>query len=575
MALALLNDWNEEVQGQGVVKFDGSEGIPGIWKLSAAYCDPKAFPTPLARAEAMRHALSCINDENRSSEVLTEQFRLLALGVALGHLELRPVDLNNNDKFGNLGAAVSRVEPDARYMVFLVLKTAADEVCYGATHPDCLFWPHARRTKADWDRLASLVGPEAQKAIKVWAGFRQALIAGEAWDLDKIEWQAGINAITKEVASPEDCTAALANLRQNTRFVGPVVTRVKVGSGEDELGKRLVYIPVFHEGFARQFIDYLHLGPPAKADNGIELRDPIGVAFARIRLQEKRQTTDMLAMGNGITEFLDGGVPRNPAEKRLWVRGQDDKEGLIDLLQELETDLSKSEFRWGRSQSLAKRCPVAFPDPIRILAAMGLWQGDDASGPVITFSEQCNKAATGARGLGRLPEPEDVNEGGGLIVTTSTLSGPLRIAYVDTLGELAVNDLRALGLALFRVFTGEGFEMVDGEAQWSGDSPFVRTEQRPLDAVEELYGQAGEPGNGKELGKRLATLQRFLASYQQPRDETEGELGNLLGEAVKAMCNWAMDGREVKPLGKPGLVDVQLKLPGDQTVTLARDWYSQ
>lgn len=573
MAIALLHNWSEDISTPGLFTLHDGKTVPGSWRLKGAVCDPKAFPTPLARAEALRHVLR--GGEEAAGHVLAIRFKLLLLGATLDFLQIDRVDLAS-DEFDNLGRALLRAESDARYLGLLVRRKETSDVCFGASHPDCLFFPHARRSRTDWDELASLVGRQQGAAIRLLCDFRSALDNAGAWDPEIIDWQTGLQWLLGEQAgSPE-----LAELRKSSRLVGPLILRLPTGNPDQPTTLRAVYWPVLAPGYTEKVISYFYLSPPAKAAKGIELRDAVGTSLATIAIPETGENVDPVALGAGNIEMHPVRDVQPPLTRRLWLRGRGEQTGLLELLRPVENALRLSSFgsTVGRAsgvgspvtQAAAQQCPVFFPDPIRIIADMGLWRGEGED-EAVAFSHRCEELTFGPGGPGRLPTPSDLERDGGVVVRMETSSGIGRVAYLDRCGVKDVGDLRALGLLLFLLFTGEA--EVDLDAGGIVDDAFTplldSVSEVPLEPTSELYARSCDSDEATRLGRRLATLQRFVRSYRS--EESSTDLERLCSLAARSLAFWA-HGSEVQPMGMPGERTLRYRLwDGGQEIAFVRD----
>jgi hypothetical protein len=570
MAIALLHSWSEDISTPGLFVLHDGLSAPGAWRLKGVTADPKAFPTPLARAEATSHVLR--GGEEAAGHELAVRFKLLAYGLTLGKLQYVLLDLAAPE-LDNLGRALVRVEPDSRYLGLVGRGSEGAFAAFGATHPECLLFPHARRSRADWDDLAGAVGREQDLASRLLADLRAALDAADAWNPEVVAWQSGIECLLgQQTPSPD-----LIELRRNARFIGPFVLRVAGASGEKTL--QAIYWPVVHREYTQKVVEYFKLKPTRTAEF-VELRDAVDNAAARVLLPMAGENVDPVALGAGQIEIVPQRELQPQENGRLFLQCRGGQPGLVDLLRPVETALRDSHFGPAArrasavgaplSQEQAQQCPVFFPDSIRIIADMGLWRGEGEA-DAIRFSRRCEEVVFGPGGPGRYPEVRDADSGS-VVVRLETGAGPVRVAFVERCGGTEVGDLRALGLLLFQLFVGEA--ELDAEAGGIVDGSFTplveQSVEHPLEPVADLYARSSSPVEAERLGRRLATLQRFVRSYRSG-DGTAGA-DRLLWLAARALATWARGGVEVLPLGLAAERTLRYRLPGGgQEIIFARD----
>ncbi|MFH1435966.1 MAG: hypothetical protein ABIJ56_09645 [Pseudomonadota bacterium] len=575
MAIALLHDWPDAPSEPGLFTLVEGTSLPARWRLSPTACDPKGFPSPMARAEAMRHVLRGIGKEPGAGHEMAVQFRLLVFGAVLGFVELRPLDLRSAET-DNLGRAILRSEPDARYINLLVLRADSGEICYGASHPDCLFWPHARRGREDWDRLARLVGPREQEARKVVAEMCGMLAAAEAWDTERVDWQMGLQWLAGAGAGPSEPVET----RTNTRFAGPVIMRMKSPDPAKKVALRAMYIPVIDSGFAQRFIDCLSMSPPRQTTGGIEICDGAGTLLGRVAVPETGADVDPVALGAGKTELVQARTVQPPVTRRMWVDGKD---GLLGFLRPIENAMAVSSFGGSIERGVAKKCPVFFPDPVRILVDRGLWRAEGEA-EAATYSFMCKEAAFSAGGPGALPDPDTLAAAGGILVRYKGEAGMSLAAYADRVGEKWVGDLRTLGFILFRIFSRDMEAAPDRDAGCirdaaTGEPVLISTQERPLDPAADAYARVDDSDSAREEARatagraaeavrsRLATLQQFVKTYSA--GEQSCDIERLLAAAAQSLAAWALGGKKVLPAGRKGETLVRFRTAGGEEVVLA------
>jgi hypothetical protein len=264
----------------------------------------------------------------------------------------------------------------------------------------------------------------------------------------------------------------------------------------------------------------------------------------------------------GIVDLASASTAKvPPAQQKLWVSGEG---GLKQLLNPLELALSR------RSSLVTPgdvdKDVVLYPDPVRILVRRGLWSG---VGPAATGRALYQLGAAGIA----LPDSDTAP---GVEAASATIGGGpagLQLMLVDRVGETAVLDLRALGCVLWMVFTGTAdvYNELEGNI---GDESFVpllvHTKEAPLEAQEHIY-RTVSAGPDAEVSKKLATLQRFVASYTP----APPGIDRILEAAARSFARWASGRQDIAPIGRKGPRTVIYKLPIGLEIKLARDARAQ
>ncbi|MCC6649130.1 MAG: hypothetical protein IT374_26620, partial [Polyangiaceae bacterium] len=142
---------------------------------------------------------------------------------------------------------------------------------------------------------------------------------------------------------------------------------------------------------------------------------------------------------------------------------------------------------------------------------------------------------------------------------------------LDSLGGVELLDLRALGSVLWAVFDGDARVRDDGanvcmlESEQAMMTSGAGAALEPQGWVYEAVTRA--PG---AQSKRLATLQRFVASYSVEAGRA-GPLDGLLDRAARSFARWAAGVADVTPMGRQGVAAGTYVLPIGVEARLVRD----
>lgn len=552
--LALLETWSQQPPNVG--SFPLGTELPAGWGPAAADVQAAAFPTPFARAEAMRRVLSAVDSptDSTAGHSYFRLFKLLVVGVVLGELKIEIFDLERASEFDNFGAALRKAEPGVRYLAHLYREVDGKRISYGYSHPRAMFWPHARRTEAEWNQLAALITPGEGEALRLLADFRQALMAGSRWDAEKpVEWQRALGWLTKAV-DPSD---GLSLLHDHSRLVGPIGLSLTTPTGPSD--STPVFLPTRATGFGERFVGWCRSTPrevDAVSGRAIELADARGTALAEIALPRPDSGASLLDLGGGIVADRNATtvVPRS-------VPCFDDEEGVSGLPRALDAlGLALAQAGRALDGDRIDACPVLYPDPIRILARRKLWRG---AGSSLRFTTRCEREALAVGGPGRLPDPADTAADAGSFATVRFGSGTSML-FAETFAGRDIGDLRALGAALFLAFAGdagaEGGILRDAD----GRVLLRATATRPLEPDEVAYALTPTgPAGTSNFARRLATLQRFVASYSVVASTADpGSLAVALHSAARTFARWANGGTDIVGMGRLGTPVVVVTVGG-------------
>jgi hypothetical protein len=550
-------------RASGVFTIHDGVAIPGGWGPSAY--EPAALPTPFARAEALRlvlaRHLTTPGELPPVHAALLGCFDTMLLGVASGALTADNCDLRDDKRFDNLGRALYSVDPEARFFsVLRAREPAGTRRLFGITHHAALFSPHARRTKAEWDSLANAIGTRRGPALALIAEWRAALDRAGRWDpaLPGCEWQHGVDRLlaAENVAAP---TADLAHLRDDCQFVGPFWLGLPTGHPDELVRREPVYIPGYEPGFAARFARLCELPPTADTARGQIVFQTDGRIVGSIAMPAGGTENNLVTLALGAGGVALDVVPEvAPGED--WINGKPDRPGLRALLRPLVDALQARNPGRVVDAAHVARCPPLYPDPIRILVGLNRW-------PAAGQSRMTRRLRAALAGRA-LPDATVIVDAGGQVVEIGDGKARATLYLVDALPGLApVNDLRAIGYALWQVFTGEmrvaGDRLTPVEEVAGRGAPLGGDPEAPLEASGWVYDLvAGSPPI--ELRRRLATLQRFVRACSDPATP-------LLAAAATSFARWATGFTEVVPLGRDARARLSWRLPNGEVLALPVD----
>jgi hypothetical protein len=509
--------------------------IPRGWEPEPNTYDPAAFPTPFGRAEATALVL---RTGTLGVHRLFDEFKWLLLGVVSGVLRVVPDDLVRLD---NLGRALMLVDPEARYFSRIVWGTSGPATVFGMTYRTCLFWSHARREDSDWSRLRSAVEPRMSIALTLLDQWRKTLQSSGRWNAQLVQWQRAVDLIIDQggAAGGSD-----VSLRADTVNVGPIAVLLPTGEGAQSQRAEWLYVPSYDPGRLGRFRSLLQANP-TQGPEGLVLLDPSGAVRARISTLPQ-VTTDgkKIAAGVGSVEVVDGtpvaggGPPRTDEVRRF--------------LEPVQRVLSEE----GRAidDASVRRQPWAYPDALRLLAFVS-----DSVPEGAILSNRAHMACVSGAML-----PDEAGDD-----LASLPVGTQRIILVDRIDAMALHELRGLGLLLYRVFVGEVSlrqgAFVPGSVPSSfaeAAEPFAAPSKNPLEPAAWVTALVSKDPP-LALVKRLATLQRFVATYANAEP--------ILAKAARSFAKWAAD-RElpIAPMGRAASRTLGLTVAG-QSLLLGQD----
>lgn len=562
MPIALLHPWNPTEKAEKGLFQIGSDGrtIPDVWRLKPAGCEPEAFPTPFARAEATRLVLEKVE----TAHPLFNEFRWLVLGIAAGVLSLEPEDLSSPD-YDNLGRALMQVDKDAQYFS----RISFGPLLYGVTYRSCLAWGHARRQGqdglgADWAKLAAAIKPLEKHALQVLADWRDSLRS--RWSPPDFPWQRGID----ELVGNTPVSPGREELAANASMVGPIWLDLPSGRTDVPPRAEPIYFPSYEPGFAARFRALLSVAPRKASGGNIEFRDGRETLVAQIRLPSGGHTGDSfasIALGAGRLDFVESGARVAPEGGKVYVEGTG---GLLQLLEPLKLSLAQSGRPVAGAASTIDAAPYLYPDPIRLLLQFrrSVFDPPSKDGATVFLTHWAMGKINDARKS--IPDAGDVKDSDGATALMIHGDTKTQVILLDRLGDVEIGDLRALGSVLWRVFIGEA----DVAPQLAGNiadedlaALLHHSASRVLEPVPKVYERVVGNMPAEELSKRLATLQRFVHSYASSPD---GVL-KLLERAARSFADWANGGVHVHALGRKSKEAVIYRLPIGVELPIAKD----
>jgi len=528
-----------------------------------------AFPTALAQAELMKMVLDSRSKLQTHSYL--SLYKLLVMGVTLGYLEVELVDLlgDEADDFGIVLQAT-----DQRYQYFGLLRASAKcgdiaNLIFGGTSPDTLFWPSApgRRSDKEWEKLKALIDKDKHlvDANNLLDDLKFLLSERELWNPAEVPWMNGFDRI---IQGPKALDVR-RRFDYHSRGVGPVLAKFP------EIGQYPLYLPVYHEEFAANFLKTLT--GTFKRDNGAvsiysQQRKTCEVSMPLVR----PQTGDLILAGAGTVVNLTTLSDNGPGAGKIRLKRENGDDGLFDLLQDLYTDLGNADHKLykssGNNVELIKERPFFYPDVFRVVVArLGEAAVPEAD---VSYSEHAYRLAfePESPGLPLANELTDLTRG--YLVPFQDASGHTRSAfYIDEYRGTKVNDILALGWALWMFFDHKA-ELRDNHLKLSEDLRELLAFSaggRPLAPSEVAY-QHVTAGSDVLLGYgRLATLQRFRRAYESKADPAgTNKLQELCYHAALAFIKCVWSGSDVISNGK--LTSTwQLAQVGNSPVYLAKD----
>lgn len=550
MPITLLPSWHShEKTGLHTPLAFVNREIPETWRPQiggGVEPRPESFPTPFGLAESVRIVL----EREAWNSIYAERFRILVESLVLGYFSCQTFDLlADANNLGRTLCAIHSEDEGFRFLSLLIDKSS--NKVFGGTAPHCFLWPHARRTNDEWSILKDRIArdPNRRQALNLLAEFKASF--KDIWNPTKVAWMKGIDWIVRDIKGDE----YLPNLKMNSRSV------VAVPLWIDEKRSSLVYVPCLAPGFSRLLHGWFR-GRFERVQSHVEIRDGRGTIVCKILMPREREGINTLFLGAGLVDPTDMyGEFGDKVKARL---SDDDKgQGIISILRPIFGAL---EAMGKVNRETVEAEPWRFPDVVRIILSV---YGDVhvTGGALASYSKRIEQKILESNFPGYPDEKillED-EKSSGLVVKVSDRN----LFYVERYLGNDVGDLRALGYALFMYFVGDG-EYMNGRLYDGGGTILVELSlERLFEPTEQSYKFVQDDALQKEMGNRLASIQRFYRSYRD--NKQEGPIGEVILEAVKAFSKWVC-GEEPLAIGTPAKKWENIDFDGIK-VSLARDAY--
>lgn len=503
-----------------------------------------AFPTALARSELMKMVLDPRN--NLQGHANYRLYEVLVLGVTLGYLDVEIIDLLS-DEADDFGQVLQATEKRCQYFGLLRTSSKCGDIAgivAGGTSPDSLFWPSPRGTNA-LDKLRGLINKDTNllNARDLLADLRSLLRERELWNSDKVPWMSGFDRIIGDRPPLE----VRRRYHYHSRGVGPVLAAFPDGK------ERPLYLPAYHDEFAATFLRTL-TGTFKREGEVIGVFSQQRKSAEILMPEVNTKTGDVILAGGGTVSSLRPLADyAQPAIGKIRLRKENGEEGLFDLLQNLFTELGRDHDLYdaqGNSVERIKERPFFYPDVFRVVVAR-LGEAADPNADA-SYSEHAYLLAFEPESPGLPLASELFDLTAGLSVPFKDASGQNRRAiYIDAYRGTEINDLRALGYALWMHFDHKAI-FKDNQIKLESLTPLLKvdSEGRPLAPTEEAYKHVASP-DVVITYRRLASIQRFMRAYESRNREHGGnELQELCYRAAEVFIKWVWAGSEVIPNGK-------------------------
>jgi hypothetical protein len=539
-------------------EFTLTEGLPDYWKPE--YGDAQriekmeafAFPTPFAWGEMMATVIR----QGRFEHYLFKRFDYLVRGLVLGHLQLDIVNLNEGT--GKFGKVLAGTNPESRYFGLIRANPANRElpqVVFGATSPECLFWPSPRCSENNWQALDKAINKDLNlnNTYAVLADFRDLIRKAQLWDSNssRAPWMKGLDHVLDGQKLPVQPGLGNKHFNVHSRMIGPILVRL---AGDET---HHLYFPVYHEKFAANFLKAL-TGSFTREEDVVAVYDARRKKCYEIN-SRSQAGADVIRAGMGTVKVIS-----EPGDEvtTTQVHLKELFDNLQDLLRALGNDVAD-----------IKKHPFYYPDVLRIAVTRLGEAGLDAD---VSFSDQAYTLTFDSNSAG-LPLASELKE------TTTETHGIVfnyvdenhrarKAIYVESYGGSSIGDLKALGWVLWSFFTGaaylSGGTLRVEDAEGDTIAAFKETDStRPFDLKAFIYSKVDKE---RDKHRRLARLQRFLRAYHDRLSEDrKNNVDELLYEAASAFVKYVWSD-QVIPNGPLSNESGLLRVSGFE-VSLAKD----
>ena len=539
-------------------EFTLTEGLPDYWKPE--YGDAQriekmeafAFPTPFAWGEMMATVIR----QGRFEHYLFKRFDYLVRGLVLGHLQLDIVNLNEGT--GKFGKVLAGTNPESRYFGLIRANPANRElpqVVFGATSPECLFWPSPRCSENNWQALDKAINKDLNlnNTYAVLADFRDLIRKAQLWDSNssRAPWMKGLDHVLDGQKLPVQPGLGNKHFNVHSRMIGPILVRL---AGDET---HHLYFPVYHEKFAANFLKAL-TGSFTREEDVVAVYDARRKKCYEIN-SRSQAGADVIRAGMGTVKVIS-----EPGDEvtTTQVHLKELFDNLQDLLRALGNDVAD-----------IKKHPFYYPDVLRIAVTRLGEAGLDAD---VSFSDQASTLTFDSNSAG-LPLASELKE------TTTETHGIVfnyvdenhrdrKAIYVESYGGSSIGDLKALGWVLWSFFTGaaylSGGTLRVEDAEGDTIAAFKETDStRPFDLKAFIYSKVDKE---RDKHRRLARLQRFLRAYHDRLSEDrKNNVDDLLYEAASAFVKYVWSD-QVIPNGPLSNESGLLRVSGFE-VSLAKD----
>jgi len=560
-----------ETPGQiGLDTIVSGEGkSPTNWNIDPNKVNAEAIPSPFANSERITASFRVAGIDNPPLSTF-QYFENICLGIGLGIFNIEMVDLKKNKDAGRMGDVLTKADTMGEYRYLgLITNTQSngEKTIFAATGPQCLFWPHPRRTSEEWDSIAKQISdsPDIETVKTLWAEWRGLLNEQGLWEPMRIPWMRGIDWIIQQRKYKSGMLARMA------RSQGPVLLAVPDKNNDHKYSLKRLYLPTYDNKIAADIFRTLFV-PPAKESNAITIQDNRGSEIRKIKIQSAGAGASTIMLGTGVVEARMENIGEQwPKSAKMNL------DSWINTFSTIFTDLA-SESPSGKLEiRKVAEFPFSYPDPVRMvslrLGAMSLPGSEYTSSfsqrTIDTFISRTMRRENPDFSF-RLPMPNEVNDSGDFIGFSFPMNEKHAAIFLEQSQSAYIGDLAALGYVMWAIFSGAA--SIQNEAiffQEGGESILERISdnQRPFIIKSICYERMMDTS---KILNRLATLQRFSAYYKKRFEiiTESNPVEELLYSAYKAFINKVYPGIKAQgpmPLSEPILTigDYNLKFACD------------